>query len=122
MNRQAPTTPSKYDRLGSNQVRDLRCAVSVEPVDRILQDAVGIRDTFMLAQVLEPGLHKESFHHPSFDCSIFECSPRVGTIASALMTQLFKRGEEDFAVAWIVPIFDRDQHRSTILLDVMGDD
>ena len=43
-------------------------------------------------------------------------------IAATLTGELFKRGEEWFAVPWINPILDCDQHRSAIRLDLMGDD
>jgi hypothetical protein len=36
-------------------VRDRGHAVGVESVNRILQHAVGVRDTFVLAQVFKPG-------------------------------------------------------------------
>ena len=45
-------------------MRDRGCAVGVESVNRILQQAVGVRDTFVLAQVFKPGFHKKSLQHP----------------------------------------------------------
>src|SRR2546425_7534166 len=108
--------------FGSDQVRDRGRAVGVESVNRILQHAVGVRDAFVLAQVFKPGFDEKSLQHPSFDGSVFEYSPRVRTIASTLATEFFKRGEERFAILWIDPIFDRNQHRSPIPLDLVSDD
>ena len=35
--------------LGSNQVRDFRCTLGLELMNCLLQDAVSIRDPFVLA-------------------------------------------------------------------------
>jgi hypothetical protein len=40
-----------------DEVRDFRCASLVEAPRRILQRSVDIRDTFMLAQVVQPRIY-----------------------------------------------------------------
>ena len=76
----------------------------------------------MLTQVFKPQFHEKSLDHPSFNCGVFEYSPRIRTITPPLTTKVFKRGKEWFAVVGIDPIFDRDQHFNPILLDLVSDD
>src|SRR5207244_1274214 len=76
----------------------------------------------MLAQVLEPGFHEKCLDHPSLLGGILEYTPGIGAIAPALVTKLFERAKERFPVARIDPVFDRDQHRSAIVLDLMAND
>ena len=66
----------------------------MEPMDRVLQHAVGIGDTFVLTQMVKPGFHQEGLHHPSFGGSVFEYPPRISTVTATLVTKPFKRGEE----------------------------
>src|ERR1700719_720218 len=76
----------------------------------------------MLAQVLEPGFHEKGLDHASLLGGILEYTPGIGAIAPALVTKLFECAKERFPVARINPVFDRDQHRSPIVLDLIGSD
>src|SRR5439155_6761178 len=113
---------SAQARLGSNQVCNFRCAFGMKPVHGILDYTISIRNTFVLAQVLKPGINEKGLYHPSFDCSILEYGPGICAIAATFLTKLFKRCEEWFAFPWINTIFNRDQNRSSILLDLLSDD
>jgi hypothetical protein len=108
--------------LRSDQVCDFRCAGCMETIDGILEHAIGIRDTFMLAQMLQPGVHKKGLHHPPFLGGVLEHPPCERTIASALLAKFFERREKLVALARIDPIFDGDQYWSAIVLYLVGDD
>lgn len=104
--------------LGSDQVRDL-CACDLKPANHILQQPIGVGDPFVLAQVLEPALHEKRLDHASWFGSIFERRPPACAVAPTLMAELFKGGQEWLAVVSIDAVFDRDQDRAAVLLDVM---
>ena len=64
----------------------------MEPMNRILQEAVGIRHAFMLPQMFQPRFHKECFQEPPSLGGVLECTPRVGAVTTALLPQPFQRG------------------------------
>ena len=80
----------------------------MEPVNRILKHTIGIGDAFVLAQMFKPGLYEKRLDHSPFFGNILEHAPGIGAIAATLMRELFKRGEEWFAILWLDVIFDRD--------------
>ena len=97
---------------------DRRVLADVEAQCDFLRGLVGHGDALVLAQMLEPGIDQERFHHPPWLSRVFEYPPIVGAVAPALVGQAFERGEERLAIAWIDPVFHRDQDRAAIVLDV----
>jgi hypothetical protein len=58
----------------------------MKPIDCILQDAVSIRNTFVLAHVLEPGIDEKGLDHPSFRSGVLKYCPGICTIAPAFLS------------------------------------
>ena len=73
-------------RLGGNQVRDFGCTLDLESVNCILQHAVSIGDTFVLAQMFEPGFHEKRLDHPAFLGGILKDAPGVGMYSMVTST------------------------------------
>src|SRR5215813_11918469 len=76
--------------FGSNQVSNFRCALRLELLNRLLQNAVSIGDPFVLAQMFEPGFHQKILDHPTLVGGVLEHTPGVGTVPPALTAELFK--------------------------------
>ena len=74
---------------------------------------------FVLSQVLDPGFHEERFQHASFFGSILKHPPRIGAVAAALLAELFDGREKRLTVTRIDAVFDRDEHRTLIALDIV---
>lgn len=90
-------------------MRYLGRAAEMKTVNRILDDAIGIGDPLMLAQVLHPGFDQERFHDAPFICSVVEDAPRISSVAAPLMLEPCQRFEERGSVLGIDAIFDCDQ-------------
>ena len=88
-------------------------------LDRRLGRHIRLRNPFVLAQVLEPGFHEERFQHASFFGSILKNAPRIGTVTATLLAELFDCREKRLTITRIDPVFDRDEHRTLIALDVV---
>src|SRR3954463_9457051 len=90
-------------------------ASGVKALNLILQNAIGIRDTFVLTHVIEPGFYEKRLDHTPLDAGILEHSPCVGSIAPALPPEFVERHEECCSISRLYPVFDRDQDRPSIL-------
>src|SRR5438445_3680259 len=91
----------------------------MKSLNRLLGRLIRIRNPFVLPQVLEPGLHEERFQHASLFGSIFKNAPRIGTVTATLLAELFDRREKRLTITRIDSVFDRDEHRALIALDVV---
>lgn len=67
-------------------MRHFRCALRMKPIDYVLQNAVSIRNTFVLAHVLKPGLDEKGLNHPSFRSSILKYCPGICAVAPAFLS------------------------------------
>src|SRR5215470_14185765 len=94
----------RWAAFGGNQVSNFRCALRLELLNCLLQNAVSIGDPFVLAQMFKPGFHEKSLDHPALVGGIFEYAPGIGTIAPALTSKLFERRQERLPIFWIDPI------------------
>jgi len=63
-----------------DQVGHLRDPRGMKSLDRLLGRPVGLGDAFVLAQVFEPGFHKERFQQACFFASILKNAPRTGAV------------------------------------------
>jgi len=52
----------------------------VKSVRRVFDCTIRIGDAFVLAQVFEPGFHKERFQQACFFASILKNAPRTGAV------------------------------------------
>jgi len=71
---------------------DVGCTADLETVNCFLQHAVSIGDSFVLAQMFEPGFHQKRLNHPAFVGSVLEHAPGVSAIAPAWLTYDFLFG------------------------------
>ena len=68
-------------------MRHFWLAIQVGALDRLPHHAIRLGDAFALAQMLEPQFHQEGFQvAPGFG-RLLEDTPRMGTIATAFMSQ-----------------------------------
>jgi len=67
-------------------MRHFRYALRMKPMNRVLQNAVSIRNTFVLAHVLEPRLDEKGFNHPSFRSGILKYCPGICAVAPAFLS------------------------------------
>src|SRR5580658_5236285 len=112
---------STASRFGSDEMRDFRLAAQLKAAHRFLHYPVGVGDALMLAEMLHPRIHKEGFDDAAFIGGVLINAPAIGAVAAALVAELFNGSEERFAVLWTDAVFDGDQHRTTVLLDVLRD-
>lgn len=69
-----------------------------QSLNALLQHAVHLGDTLMLAQVLQPGFDQERFNEPTCLRRIFENAPRVGTIPATFQGHALESNEKGVAV------------------------
>jgi hypothetical protein len=81
-------------RFGRNEVRDLR-RLAQQPVDVLLQHAIGVGHALVLAQVLEPRLDEKGLEEPAVLGGVFVDAPGIGSVAaarrSAALNEAFRR-------------------------------
>ena len=68
-------------------MRDLGRAFNIVSVNHILENAIGIRNAFVLAQMFQPGFHKKGFDNPSLVSGVLEHSPHISTITPTPSTE-----------------------------------
>src|SRR6476661_9124358 len=117
-----PVLLSRLIWFGSNEVRDLRCPLSLKPSNRFLQHTIGVGDTLMLTQMFKPGFHQKGLQYPTLLGGILEHAPCVGPIPSPLLSDSFERGQEWLPVFCINFVLDRHQHRPAVVLDLSSND
>src|SRR5258708_12705546 len=77
-------------RLCTNQMSYPRRPVKMKAVHDILQFTVGVADTFMLTQVLEPGVEQERLDEATFLRHFLEHAPVERAVAPSLAAHLTK--------------------------------
>src|SRR5215467_2325765 len=118
------SSPAERSARGSalcarDQVRNLRRPCGLKSPDRLLDRSIRLGHPLVLPQVLEPRFHEERFQHAPFFGSILKNAPRIGTVAATLLAELFDRREKQLTITRIDSVFDRDEHRALIALDVV---
>ena len=74
----------------SDEMRDFGRLSQMEAVHAFLQQAIGVRDPLVLAQMLHPRCDKEGLDDAPFIGSILEHVPAIGAIAATLMSELLE--------------------------------
>src|SRR5207244_8529703 len=100
------------------QVRHYRRAIDLKTIDGLLQRAVGMGHPFMLPQMLDPGIQHERLDEPALACGILEYSPIECAVPAALVRELRDRIQKHGAILRPDPIFDCDEDRPSVRLDV----
>src|SRR5579859_2639263 len=89
----------------------------MEAVDAFLDQAIGVRDPLVLAQMLHPRCDKESFDDASFIGGILEHAPAIGAVAAPLMSEVLEGLEKLLPILRTNAVFDRDQDWPAVLVD-----
>src|SRR4051812_41022551 len=97
---------------------DLWVALEMKALHAVLDEAIGIGDALMLAQMLEPGFDEEALDETPGLGGILEEPPGIGAVAPPFMGELGGGGDEVGPSRGIDAIFDRHQHRAAIRRDV----
>src|SRR6202034_72142 len=82
----------------------------------LLEEAIGLGDTLVLAQMLEPGVGAKGFDVTPVVRGIFEHAPIVGAVPAAVPRTGGERTQERLAVLRIDVVFDHYQNRTTVRL------
>src|SRR6201998_3335005 len=94
----------------------------MEAVDALLNQAIGVCDPLVLAQMLGPGCDQEGLADAAFIDGIRPQVPAVSAIAATLVSELLEGLEELLPILRTNAVFDRDEDGASILLDrVRGD-
>src|ERR1019366_3463770 len=93
-----------------------------ETMQVILHHAIGIRHSSMLPQMFQPRFDKEGFQEAARVRGILEHAPRIGSVASALMSQSCHRGEKYFAILRSNPVLDSYHDRTRVVRNPLRDD
>ena len=104
-------------RLCRNQVSYPRRPVEMKAVDDILQFTVGVADTFMLTQMLEPGVEQEHFDQATFLRHVLEYAPVERAGAASLVGQLGKGSQKSSPIGEANSIFDRYHDGTPVGID-----
>ena len=96
----------------------LRRAVHLVSIDTVLQFAVGMGHSFMLTQVLDPGVQHESLDEVALLRQIFEHIPVERAVAAALGREHRNGIQERPSIGRLDLIFHGYQHRSSIGIDI----
>jgi len=97
---------------------DSGVASGVKAVHRVLQHPVGIGHALMLSHVLEPGIDIECLDEGSRQRGVLIYAPIIGAVAPSLARELRHRREKCRAIDRGDGVFDGDQHRTSVGLDV----
>jgi hypothetical protein len=71
-------------------MRHFGCIAQIEALYAFFDQAIGVRDPLMLAQVLSPRCDEEGLDDASFVGGILEHAPAIGAVAATLMSDLLK--------------------------------
>ena len=112
------TDCSRLLRPGSDEMRDLRSSCELITMNRALHDTIGNGHTLVLTQMFMPRFNEERLQKSALLGGVFEYAPGIGGITAALLGQPFERGQKCFLR--VNSIFDRHQHRSSIVLNLVG--
>ena len=93
---------------------DLSRSLATFDMDRTLIAVIEMSASRWLVAGIVPGVERQPLKK-------LEPDEHALLIAAAFSGQLFKGGEERFAILWVDPIFHRDQHRTSIMLDLTHD-
>jgi len=87
---------------------DFGRAVEMETVHAFLDQAVGICNSLVLAQMLRPGGDEESLDDASFADGILEYAPAIGAVAAPFISELFNGLQELLPILRTNAVFDCD--------------
>lgn len=74
----------------SDEMRDFGCVAQMEALYAFFDQAIGVCDPLVLAQVLGPRCDEERLDHASFVGGILEHAPTIGAVAATLVSELLK--------------------------------
>ena len=117
---QEPISDHAFSLLSCrDQMPDGGVAFGMKAVHGILQDAIGIGHALMLPHVLEPGIDVKRLDEDSLFRGVFVDAPIISAVAPALAGELRHRREKCRAIGRGDGVFDGDQHRTSVGLDVV---
>ena len=90
----------------------------MKAVHDILQFTVGVADTFMLTQVLEPGVEQERFDQATFLRRVLEHAPIERAVATSFVGQLGKGRQKGSPIGRVDSIFDCYHNRTPVGIDL----
>ena len=93
--------------------------MGVKAVHCILQHAIGIGNASMLPHVIESGIDVECLDQGPLLRGVLIYAPIIGAVSPALVCELRHRRKKRRAIARGDGVFDGDQHRTTVGLDVV---
>ena len=97
---------------------DRRRAFRSETIHSVLQHAIGIGHALMLPHVVEPGIDAECLDEGPLFRGILIDAPIKGAVSPALARQLYDRRKKRRAISRRDGVFDGDQHRTSVGLDL----
>jgi hypothetical protein len=104
----------------SDEMCDLGRAVEMETAHAFLDQAIGIRNSLVLAQMLRPGRDVESLDDASFVGGILEYAPAIGTVAASFISELFNDLQELLPILRTNAVFDCDEDWPSVVIDRVG--
>ncbi len=99
-------------------MRYLRFGIGIVLTDDVLEDAVRIGNTLVLAQMLKPRCDQECLQETPLLGGVFKDIPRVRAVPPTLLTKVVDCCQKGAASFRIDVVFDRHQHWSSIWLGV----
>ena len=102
-----------------DQVPDGGVAFGIKAVYCILQDAIGVGHALMLSHVVEPGIDAECLDEGPLFRGILIDAPIKGAVSLALARQLCDRRKKRRAISRRDGVFDGDEHRTSVGLDIV---
>jgi hypothetical protein len=103
-------------------VSDFGLAALMETIHGILHHAVGVGDTFVLAQMFHPRFDQEGFNHSPLFGGVFEDAPGISAVTTPRTFELDDGFQECLPILWPNAIFDRHQYRPAIVGDALRRD
>ena len=94
-------------------------AFGLKAVHCILQHPIGIGHALMLTHVLEPGIDAECLDEDPLFRGVFVDASIIGAVAPSLARKLRHRCEKRRALVPGDGVFDGDEHRTPVGLDVV---
>ena len=101
-------------------MRDFGRAVEMEAVHAFLDQAIGICNSLVLAQMLCPRRNEESLDDASFVGRILEYVPAIGAVAAPFVSELFNDLQELLPILQTNTVFDCNEDWPSVVFDGAG--
>ena len=99
---------------------DFGGAVQLETLHAFLDQAIGICNSLVLAQMLRPRRDEKSLDDASFLGGILEHAPAIGAVTAPFMSELLNGLQEQWAILRTNAVFDCDEDWPSVLVDRVG--